>query len=197
MRNAVHETQIGQRSDYPRHGGWANPFPDRQRTRRHRAEIGQRRQRRQLRQRHRGLRAAEPQLPGQPHYRQRQVAGQPAIALYHSAKGTTQRPIVSDESPSPARVPMPGLRPSSPLRASSRVYDLAARARPSPSPRRGPHRRRAILNSMSVEPGKSLELPPLPVRCWNRGRSSPSAHWPGWLPRWLRSSYRPWPLGDR
>ena len=87
MRDAVDETQLGQRGDHPRHRRRADPLPDRQCTRRHRAVFGQRRQRRQLRQRNRRIRAAEPQLPGQPHHRQRQVAGQPRYRRLSQREG--------------------------------------------------------------------------------------------------------------
>ena len=86
VRGAVHEALVGQGGDHPGHRRRPHPFANRQCTGRHRALVGQRRQCRQLRQRHRRRRIPEPQLAGQPHDGQRQVAGQPRIAVRHGAR---------------------------------------------------------------------------------------------------------------
>jgi len=49
------------------------------------------------------------------------------------------------------------------------------------------------LSSLAKAPSRRC----CPPRCWRCGRSSPSAHWPGWLLLSRHSSYRPWKLGDR
>ena len=83
----VNEAQLGQRGDHPRHRRRTHPFAHGERARGHRALLGQRRQRRQLRQRHRGVRTSEAQLAGQPDDRQ----ATRSLARRASASFTRQR----------------------------------------------------------------------------------------------------------
>ena len=191
--NAVHKAHVGQRGDHPGHRRRADPFPDGQRARRHRAVVGQGRQRRQLRQRHRGLRARRNR------------------SWRASRMTASDRSLASRASPSitAARLRQ-NVENSTTNTSRTRAWPIANSARPSSADTcartpaalasggtharaagyAGRDRRRLSWTRCLSSLAKASSRRRCPPRCSRYGRSSPSAHWPGWSPRSRRSSYR-------